>query len=57
VWTGTKHDGTATGGSCNGWVSLAQNITLGNNIDPAQWSESPTIGACGNSLRLYCFEQ
>lgn len=57
VWTGTNNGGTSTGGNCNGWNSLAQNISVGNNTNLSQWSDSTTIGACGNSLRLYCFEQ
>ncbi len=57
VWTGSNNDGTSTGGNCNGWMSLAQNIGLGNNVDATLWSSSGTIGACGNSLRLYCFEE
>jgi hypothetical protein len=57
VWTGSNNDGTSNGGNCNGWNSQAQNIFLGRNDDPAQWALASTIGACGNTLRLYCFEE
>jgi hypothetical protein len=57
VWTGTNNDGTGTGGDCNDWTSLAMNISLGKNAEVDKWSHAGTIGACINTLRLYCFEQ
>lgn len=57
VWTGTNNDGTGHGGNCDDWTSLAPNILLGRNDQVTTWSNSGQIAGCGNSVRLYCFEE
>ncbi|MFN7940103.1 MAG: hypothetical protein U0X73_00780 [Thermoanaerobaculia bacterium] len=57
AWSGTNSDGTLTADTCGGWTVAtfgAQGIGATTSI--ATWTQGFTNG-CGNSYRLYCFEQ
>ncbi len=56
VWTGTNTNGNASFSDCSDWSSTSGSGTYGETEDTNnQWTNRGTR-ACGNILRLYCFE-
>ena len=59
TWTATATNGTASGGSCQGWtttdVAERGRIGLANAMD-ATWTDQGGGNTCDVFNRLYCFE-
>ena len=59
VWTGTKADGTNGGeNTCSDWtLNSGGSARMGTAMFPnTSWTEFSTMTTCGNTWRLYCFE-
>lgn len=57
AYTATTNSGAYFGGvDCNGWTTTAVDARVGYTPDQNQWSGVGMI-SCGESMRLYCFEQ
>jgi hypothetical protein len=57
AWTGSNADGTLGPDECDGWTASGTNGRAGNvGGKGAGWSDG-TNASCGQSFRLYCFEE
>ncbi len=58
VWTGTSPLGQATAGHCTAWTNVDGQATVGDltQLGP-EWTQQEAPSSCGETARLYCFEQ
>ena len=55
-WTGTLTSGAAAADHCNGWTDSGNGLTGNPAATTSAWTES-LLKVCGQSHRLYCFQQ
>lgn len=55
-WTGTLSSGAAASDNCTGWTSSGNGLTGLADSTTSTWTES-LLKVCGQSHRLYCFQQ
>jgi hypothetical protein len=58
VWTGTTPAGQPTGVDCDDWTVADGEVTIGAATEVTEaWTQQEQPGSCGETARLYCFEQ